>query len=153
MESNQIVLQLTENKDILAQLRKNKALKRATPEAPEVFTAQYDGKVFSFRKGVPVTLSASAAKALRRSSAVIVGASIDGEYMPALEMVDEFQLGEESATRRKSLTMCPICLKDMKNIPNLAKHLSSKAHKEDRPDLFTATAEDNTNEVDGTQGE
>jgi hypothetical protein len=53
MESQQIVLQLTEDKQVLAQLRKNKALVKKN--GIETFTGQFDGQIFEFKAGIPVT--------------------------------------------------------------------------------------------------
>ena len=136
IESQQIVLQLTEDKQVLAQLRKNKKL--VNKNGLDTYVGQFDGQIFEFKKGIPVTLNANVAKALRRNSGVIVGEHIDGEILAALDEKAKFQIGEENPIRRKLMTSCPVCEKDMRSLQALSKHLAV-AHKEDRAELYVST--------------
>jgi hypothetical protein len=69
------------------------------------------------------------ARGLRRTSGVVVGEHIDGEIMAALDEKGKFNIGEENPIRRKLITSCPVCEKDMRSLQALAKHLAARAQR------------------------
>ena len=109
VEGSQIALRLTENRDVLDQLRRNKRLVK-DKEGKEFLTLQFDSQTFEFRRGSTIALGRSTAKALRRESAVIVGDpsepdyQITGEFMAGLDEVRSFEIGKGQAEN-----VCTFC--------------------------------------------
>jgi hypothetical protein len=122
IESTQVKLRLTKDEDILKQLRKNKAL-RKNSDGKESYFIQFDSRSFEFRPGSIVQVGKVVANGLRRSSGVILGDHLTGDIVPALEVVNEFQLGQE-----ESRTACPECGWDNGSLASLARHIE-KSHK------------------------
>jgi hypothetical protein len=123
IESSQVKLRLTDDEDILKQLRKNKALRKNPQTGKESYFIQFDSRSFEFRAGSVIQVGKLVANGLRRASGLIVGDHLTGEIVPALEIVKEFQIGEE-----ESKTKCPSCDFDGGTLVSLARHIE-KSHK------------------------
>lgn len=135
IETTQVTLRLTKDKETLSALRRNKRFSYTKPnssvEQPvETYICSFDGKSIEFNHGAQVPLSKTIADALRRDNWVIVGEHIDGEVRPVFEVVNTFTLGAPPV--EKPQYMCPECGKDMINLHNLTKHLMGDAHKKRR---------------------
>lgn len=130
LETQQVKLRLTNDKEVLKALKKKRALK--TDERGEKFVVQFDSKSFEFRPGRTITVGKIVANGLRRSSSVIIGDDLTGDIMPVLEVVDTYSLGEEDAGRNPNI--CPVdgCGVDCKSLIGLSRHLAGPAHKKDR---------------------
>lgn len=135
IESEQVRLRLSGDKDVLEALRKRRRMDK--DEKGQKLILQFDSRAFEFRPGRAITVNKTVADALIRSSAIIVGDDLTGEIRPALERLEIYRIGdEESGGARKSATTCSVCGTDCLSLPALAKHLE-KAHIEERPDLYT----------------
>lgn len=145
IETSQITLRLTKKPEILKQLKKNNILK--TDKEGEYAVYQFDGKCFYFRPDKPVTIGHNAAKALIRSSAIIIGHPLTGDVVVAIDEIGHHELGQESSEEEATKqTQCPVCKKDCESLPKLARHLMS-AHK-DRFDSEKAEDKKNAQSVD-----
>ena len=134
LEQVQLRLRLTNDATILRKLKKNKAIK--TDAKGEYFPIQFDGAVYYFRPGMVITVGKTVGKAMIRSSAVIMGDDIDGEFVAAVEEIGSYELGQETAPEEAAkATSCPICKQNCHTLPRLARHLMTQ-HTTDRADLY-----------------
>ena len=143
VETAQLTLQLTNNKEVLKQLKKNKRLR--SDSQGDVYLIQFDGKEIAFRPGVPVTLGYSIARALLRDSRIIIGDQLTGEVELALKEIGKSELGVASAEQKKSPTTCNVCGVDKGSLDKLAKHLLS-AHRRDSASLYSS--DESTDPID-----
>lgn len=131
----QVKLQLTNNGNILAALRKKKMLVKRPGDEAESLAIQFSAVPFYFRRGVPISVSKNVGEAIRRSSGVIMGDDLTGDVFPAVEVVGEFILGDPTTEQRASATTCNVCGKDYVTMPKLIAHLKH-GHTSDRADLY-----------------
>jgi hypothetical protein len=128
LEQTQVRLRLTKDQKVLAQLKKNRALKE--DDKGLYLPIMFDGSVFYFRPHQTITVSQNIGNALIRSSAVIMGDHLVGEYAAAVEKIGSFELGVEPAPSESNKTACPICNQPCYTFPRLARHLAT-AHAEE----------------------
>lgn len=134
IETEQIRLKLTEEKDVLKEMKRRKVLKR--DQKGDKYIVQFDAQEFTFRPGSTITVGRSVAKALQRSSAIIMGDDLTGDMVSVLVEAGSYKLGDEN--EGAALTRCPVCKKDMGSLTRLSRHISV-AHKGERPDLYDDT--------------
>ena len=146
LEQTQVKLKLVDNKfnhfdsengqtitgkDIRQQLNKNGVWKNDSKG--KYIGVQFDGHEFMFRDGEIIVVGATIARALIRSSRIIVGDQLTGAIVPFLEVVETYALGQASPSDRPA-TACPICGEDQKTFPALARHLGKE--RKLHPELF-----------------
>ena len=136
IESTQVRLRLTNNQEILKQLKRNKAIR--TDAKGEYLPIQFDGYQYDFRAGKVLTVGKSVGNALIRSSAVIMGDHLVGDYAAGVEEIGSYQLGVEQAPEDEAkATTCQVCKLNCHTLPRLARHLLTQ-HTKDRADLYPA---------------
>lgn len=156
MEAFNVSLKLTEDKEVLEELRARGALvrpslpgKKKQPDMskPEVYAVQFDSRTISFSPGKVVTLPHNIAQSVVNYRPLMGGDPAEGfwggrkhEYKSALnadwtqvfEVVETWAVGDEapSAAAAKA-TMCYSCQppRDMVTLAALAAHLAE--HQED----------------------
>ena len=134
LEYKQIRLRLTNDKEILKQLKRNHAIR--TDEQGEVLVLQFDGHEYKFRPGKVLTVNHSTGKALIRSSNVIMGDQLVGPVVFGIEEIGSYELGLEQAPEDAAkATSCPICKLNCHTLPRLSRHLMTQ-HTKDRADLY-----------------
>lgn len=122
IDSTQVKLQLTKNKDVLDAAKRRKAVYQDKDKC-WVHRFQFDGQTFYAKQGVPIIFSKQVAECIQRNSWIIVGPDIDGEFMPLLEKVAEWKLGEREPDGRNPETCCPICTEDQETPNKLWRHI------------------------------
>ncbi|MCI0349001.1 MAG: hypothetical protein L0Z53_06205 [Acidobacteriales bacterium] len=126
LESKQVQLSLTNDAEVLEQLRLNKRLQRRGRQ--EIFTLQFNSVPFDFYaeggKRNIVTVGQNVANALRRDSAVIIGNHLTGLVKAALTVVGSYSL-TEGTSNLPSRTTCPYCQEEQNSPRLLARHLMS----------------------------
>ena len=134
LEYQQLKLRLTNDKEVLKQLKRNHAIK--TDVKGDVLIIQFDGHEYQFRPGKVLTVGRNVGKSLIRSSGVIMGDHLTGDYAAAVEEIGSYELGVEQAPEDESrATTCPICKQNCFTLPRLARHLMT-SHVKDRSDLY-----------------
>lgn len=122
VEMRQIKLRLTNDKRVLAALRRRKRL--TSDDEGEKLVMQFDSKEFVFRPGVAVTIGASVGKCLLLDSLVINGENdLTDPLTPALVSLGTFNVGEKSPDEHVSQTVCPVCNKEQHTLGKLADHI------------------------------
>lgn len=127
LDSQQVTLQLTNIKYILAELRKKKRLIK-DENGEDLFQIQFDSRTIDFRPGRTVTVGKTIADCLIQDAFVIVGDAIDGPAEQVLEVVREFNLSE--GEKPVTPTTCLFCQEDLLTPRALAEHLI-KTHNDD----------------------
>lgn len=122
VESRQVKLRLTQDKEVLKQLKKNKAI-YVDKDGAITYCTQYDSQCFYFKPGIPITFAKSVADALQRSNKVIVGDHLSGDFHNILFSMGEWNLGEREPDGKNPITTCNECGKDCGNRAALAKHI------------------------------
>jgi hypothetical protein len=108
-------------KDVIRQLTTNNVW-RNSPKGKYV-AVQYNSQTFKFFVGETMVLPESVAKALRRSSAILVGEDkLNGPIIPFLEVKETMEMAIAN-TSIHSATTCPVCHEEQKSLPALARHL------------------------------
>jgi hypothetical protein len=134
LEATQLRLRLTNDQSILKQLKKNRAIR--TDAKGEFFPIQFDGYQYDFRPGKILTCNRSVGKALIRSSAVIMGDHLVGDYAAGIEEIGSYEIGVDQAPEDEAkATSCTICKLNCHTLPRLARHLMTQ-HQTDRADLY-----------------
>lgn len=116
IEGTQVVLRLSSDPAILAELRKKKSL--TVINGREVFVRQFDSRPFEFTPGSQVTVGETVAKALVRDSSFIVGDALTGQVVHALEILKSFDAG-----KGVTANVCPYCSKPFDRPQQLGRHL------------------------------
>lgn len=152
LEATQLRLRLTKDPIVIKQLKKNRAF-RSDVEG-EYFPIMFDGAEYRFRPGLPLNVGRQVGKALIRSSAVIIGDQLTGDFRAGIEEIGEFELGVEAPVERISTTACPICHQDCRTLPRLARHIMTcKVAKQQKPDLYDESVPEDTVEVGAEDAE
>ena len=118
IESNQVTLRLTQDPEVLQQLRRNKRF-ATNSQGKEELILSFDSQPFSFSLDGQLTVGETVARALMRSSEVIVGDPLTGDVRPALVNVRRFGVGDSTAV----LNQCPYCQDSFEKPTQLAAHL------------------------------
>jgi len=101
-ETEQIVLRLTKNNEVLNQLRINKMMKK--DDEGEFLIIQFNSAAYTFRPGKTIVVGRTLGNALYRSSAIIIGDHLVGDIQPSIERLRSFDLGGYSEE-----FICPFC--------------------------------------------
>lgn len=126
LESVQVTVGLTKNKEVLKQLRTNRMFRKDAEG--EYLSLQFDGQEFRFRPNKKFVVGKAVANAMIRSSAVLVGNdALSDPFLPYVEAIEEHDLAKGEST---SQFACPLCGVDTESAPRLARHLMTK-HKDD----------------------
>jgi hypothetical protein len=134
VESTQVRLKLTNNKEILKQLKRNRSIKEDAKG--EYFTIQFDSYEYVFRPGKVLTVNETIGKALIRSSAVIMGDHLTGDFLAGVEKIGSYEIGTEVAPEDEAkATTCNVCKLNCHTLPRLSRHVMT-AHVKDRSDLY-----------------
>lgn len=141
MSSMNVSLRLTEDPEILAQLEANGAFKQRggttrKPEGPKTYIAQaMNGQAFEFEPGKVITVPDNVARALYSQGVLFGGtptewggrkfnSALDADYVPVLEIVEKWAVGEEQPSARRSRkTTCPLCNTDQGTVERLKNHM------------------------------
>ena len=142
IETEQVRLRLTEDKEVLDALRSKGRLKRnpSHPRKREELVIQFDAKPFHFAAGEAVIVGRRVANGLRRDSAVIIGDPLTGEVKTAVEEIGSYDMTQGYEEQRRAVTDCPVCTEKFETVADLGKHLI-RDHRQDRPDLYITPAE------------
>lgn len=125
-ERTQVKLVLTKDIDILNALRRNSIL-RHDPKKGEYLALQFDSQHFHFFPDQELVVPETVAEGLYRSSGVLAhGDAMSGSQVPALVIVEKWQLGEQEPSRIVSKTTCSVCGVDQKTFKALAAHIAAE---------------------------
>ncbi len=117
IETEQVVLTLTSDKNILSALRTNKAF-RTDKVGKERLVRQFNSQDFEFQAGSRITVGKTVAAALKRDSSFVMGDGLTGPLVCPLVEVGSFEAGKGVGN-----LSCPHCTKQFKNTPSLGHHL------------------------------
>ena len=120
METRQVSLALTDEKDVLRQLERNVQWTE-TPKG-RAWVTQWDGKVLTFYPGVPITLNESIAKDLLRRETIVVGDDLKGPIKQVLRQVGSYDV-VDSLKDVKTKTTCQFCGKECGTPGRLGQHI------------------------------
>ena len=139
VESRQVKLRLTQDKEVIRQLKRNKAI-YLDKDGQITYCCQYDSKCLYFKPGEGINFPKTIADNLQRSNRVIVGDHLGGDFHNILVAVAEWELGEREPDGKNPATTCGVCGVDQRSIAKLAAHLQKHAneHKEKRASDYKA---------------
>lgn len=90
----------------------------------------FDGRGYTFRPDTSMQMSKRMGEAFVKSSRIIVGKAgedLTAPFVPFIQIVDEFQMGEQKPL---TPTSCPKCREECKTMPRLARHIMEKHGEE-----------------------
>lgn len=120
IETQQVVLTLTLDKNILSALRTNKAF-RTDKAGVERLVRQFNSQDFEFRAGAKITVGKTVAAALKRDTSFIMGDGLTGPLVCPLVEVGKFEAGK--GTIGVGDLVCPYCHTKFDTAPKLGRHL------------------------------
>jgi hypothetical protein len=120
IETQQVVLTLTSDKNILSALRANKAF-RTDKGGVESLVRQFNSQDFEFRAGAKITVGKTVAAALKRDTSFIMGDGLTGPLVCPLVEVGSFEAGK--GTIGVGDLVCPYCHTKFDTAPKLGRHL------------------------------
>lgn len=120
IETQQVVLTLTADKNILSALRTNKAF-RTDKAGIERLVRQFNSQDFEFRAGAKITVGKTVAAALKRDTSFIMGDGLTGPLVCPLVEVGAFEAGK--GTIGVGDLVCPYCHTKFDTAPKLGRHL------------------------------
>jgi hypothetical protein len=120
IETEQVVLTLTSDKNILSALRTNKAF-RTDKDGIERLVRQFNSQDFEFRAGAKITVGRTVAACLKRDTAFIMGDGLTGPLVCPLVEVGAFEAGK--GTIGVGDLVCPYCHTKFDTAPKLGRHL------------------------------
>ncbi len=120
IETQQVVLTLTSDKNILSALRANKAF-RTDKSGVESIVQQFNSQDFEFRAGAKITVGQTVATALKRDTSFVMGDGLTGPLVCPLVEVGAFEAGK--GTVGVGDLVCPYCHTKFDTAPKLGRHL------------------------------
>ncbi len=120
IETQQVVLTLTSDKNILSALRTNKAF-RIDKSKVESLVQQFNSQDFEFRAGAKITVGKTVAAALKRDTSFVMGDGLTGPLVCPLIEVGAFEAGK--GTVGVGDLVCPYCHTKFDTTPKLGRHL------------------------------
>lgn len=146
MLTTNVSLRLTDNEEVLDELRQRKAFRKVN--GVETYTVQFDSQAFEFTPGKVITVPADAARCMAASRTLIGGSpvkakyrngeeytyrsSLDAEWTPILEVVEKWAAGEQAPSAIAAApSTCGTCGKDQGTVEALIAHLATHLPKTD----------------------
>jgi hypothetical protein len=120
IETQQVVLTLTSDKNILSALRANKAF-RTDKNGVERLVRPFNSQDFEFRAGGKITVGKTVAAALKRDTSFVMGDGLTGPLVCPLVEVGAFEAGK--GTIGVGDLVCPYCHTKFDTAPKLGRHL------------------------------
>lgn len=142
-----VSLRLTDDQEVLktleakgAYVKRGPAGKDRKPTGDKTYVVKADSHAYEFVPGRVITVPERVAYMIRQNSGVFVGGTprtikidgvdrhfnseLDADYVPAIEVVEQWEVGTEQPSARKSRrTTCPLCDVDQGTVERLRNHM------------------------------